>query len=233
VDGGPELSVPLAIVDGCAEPTPPPSPASVSSVSSACRSRTSPRGRGWPRRRRTSTPATSRPRRATSGALARGAPKRSLHTAKLAQIEECQAWAADRLRTLSDDAFFAAGIALYAGEGSQTDGSVGFANTNPLMITFFCRWLRRFFAIDEGRLRAVIYLHEDLDYDNAVAFWSEATGIPATHFGKPNRAVADPTRRAQRHQHGCLTVRYHCSRTHRRIMSLCRSLLSSDLADPA
>ena len=64
---------------------------------------------------------------------------------------------------MSDDAFLAAGVALYAGEGAKTDGNVRFANTDPEMVRFFCAWLRRFFAPDESRLRVRVYLHEGLD----------------------------------------------------------------------
>ena len=43
----------------------------------------------------------------------------------------CDAEGIERIGTLSDDAFLAAGIALYAGEGAKTDGNVKFANTDP------------------------------------------------------------------------------------------------------
>ena len=68
----------------------------------------------------------------------------------------------------------------------RRDGKVTFANTNPAMIAFFCAWLRRFFAIDESRLRVRVYLHEGLDLDAAEQFWSEVTGVPRSQF---NRAV--------------------------------------------
>ena len=84
----------------------------------------------------------------------------------------------ERIGALSDDAFLAAGAALYAGEGAKRDGKVTFANTNPAMVAFFCAWLRRFFAIDESRLRVRVYLHEGLDLDAAERFWSEVTGDP-------------------------------------------------------
>ncbi len=48
-------------------------------------------------------------------------------------------WGRDRIGQLSDEAFLAAGTALYAGEGSKTDGMVSFANSDPRMIEFFCR----------------------------------------------------------------------------------------------
>ena len=61
----------------------------------------------------------------------------SLRVAKLAEIEEMNHWGADRIGVLSDDAFLAAGVALYAGEGAKTEGSVKFANSDPEMMAFF------------------------------------------------------------------------------------------------
>ena len=54
-----------------------------------------------------------------------------LHLAKLAQIEEMNRWGRERIDVLSDDAFHAAGVALYAGEGAKRDHCVNFANADP------------------------------------------------------------------------------------------------------
>jgi predicted transcriptional regulator len=151
-----------------------------------------------------------------------------LHAAKLAQIEAMNAEGIERVGTLSDTAFFAAGIALYAGEGSKRDGGLRFANSDPSMIRFFCCWFRRFFTVDEARLRARVYLHEGLDLDAAQVHWSEISGIPLDQFGKAYRAVPDPSIRTAKHVFGCFYVDYSCSRTHRQIMGLVRALLSSD-----
>jgi hypothetical protein len=105
---------------------------------------------------------------------------------------------------------------------------VVFANTDTNMVRFFCVWLRRYFAIDEARMRARVYLHEGLDLDAAVTHWSDVTGIPADQFRAPYRAVADPTMRKNKHEHGCVYVAYCCSRTHRAVMGLVRALLSPD-----
>lgn len=159
--------------------------------------------------------------------------KGSLHARKLAEIAECEAWARERVAALSDDAFFAAGIALYIGEGHKRDGCVGFTNTNRRVIQWFISWLRTYFEIDESRLRARLYLHQGLDLDAAIHFWSTATGIPAAQFGKPYRAKPDPSIRSTKHPMGCLTINYGCSRTHRRVMALAEGLLSSLPHDPA
>ena len=149
------------------------------------------------------------------------------HEAKLAQIAALNAEGIERIGNLRDDAFLVAGVALYAGEGAKTDGNVVFANTDSRMIAFFCAWLRRFFDIDESRLRAKVYLHQGLDLDAAQAHWSAVTGIPLDQFRKPYRAVPDPTIRRNKHEFGCAYVAYGCSLTHRRIMGLVSALLSS------
>jgi hypothetical protein len=118
-------------------------------------------------------------------------------------------------------------VALYAGEGSKGDGSVIFANSDPRMVAFFCAWLRRFFEIDESRLRVRIYLHQGLALAAATAFWSELTGIPEWQFRKPYRAVADPSICLTKHVHGCVSIGYSCSATHRSIMGLVGALLSN------
>jgi hypothetical protein len=149
------------------------------------------------------------------------------HTAKLRQIQELDALGMKRIGTLGEEAFLTAGVALYAGEGSKRDGMVNFANTDARMVSFFCAWLRHFFAIDESRLRVRVYLHEGLDLDAAELHWSDVTDVPRTQFRAPFRAVADPTIRRTKHEYGCAYVSYGCSTTHRTIMGLIRALLSS------
>lgn len=149
------------------------------------------------------------------------------HEAKLAQIAAMNAEGLERIGTLSDAAFLAAGVALYAGEGAKRDGAVKFANIDPAMIRFFCAWFRRFFDVDEARLRARVYLHQGLDLDAAQRLWSSVTGIPLSQFRAPYRAVADPTIRRNKHEFGCAYVDYSCSKTHRQVMGLVAALLSS------
>ena len=151
----------------------------------------------------------------------------SLHLAKLAQIEEMNQWGREQIGVLSEAAFLAAGVALYAGEGAKKDGSVNFANTNSEMVSFFCAWLRHFFEVDESRVRVRVYLHQGLDLDAAEEHWAKIVGVPRTQFNQPYRAVADPSIRKNKHELGCVYVVYSCSKTHRGIMGLQRALLSS------
>src|SRR5262245_9061824 len=146
---------------------------------------------------------------------------------KLLEMEDLNRESAGRLGQLDEQAFLAAGVALYAGEGSKADGEVNFANSDPEMVRFFCAWLRRFFQIDESRLRVRVYLHQGLDLEMAEHYWSQLTCVPRSQFRKGYRAVPDPSIRRNKHANGCVYVRYTCTRTHRRIMGMVRALLSS------
>ena len=162
------------------------------------------------------------PRRATR-------PRRpnALERAKQSEIADLLEAGRARIGELSERELLVAGVALYAGEGSKTGHAVGFANTDPMMVALFCRWLRRFFDIDERRLRVRIYLHEGLDLEAAMRFWADVTDIPIDQFRAPYRASPDPTRRYNKHVNGCVYVSYSCSRTHRAVVGLVQGLLRS------
>lgn len=114
------------------------------------------------------------------------------HEARLRQIADLNREARERIGTLSDGEFLVSGVALYSGEGAKGDGTVQFANTDPMMIRFFCAWLRRFFDVDELRLRVRVYLHQGLDLERAETFCSTLTGVPRSNSDRPT--VPCPTR---------------------------------------
>jgi transcriptional regulator with XRE-family HTH domain len=149
----------------------------------------------------------------------------ALQVRKAEEIDRLMREGRERIGRLSEAGFLAAGAALYAGDGAKRDGEVRFANSNPQLVSFFCRWLRHFFEIDEHRLRVRIYLHEGLDLQAATLHWSGVTGIPPAQFNKPYRAVPDATIRTTKHAQGCAHVIYSCARTHRAVMGLIAGLL--------
>ena len=115
-------------------------------------------------------------------------------------------------------------LGLYAGEGSTTGGSVSMANTNPVLLRIYIAWLRSEFDIDETRLRAKLYLHEGLDLEASTIYWSNVLDIPQNQFRKSYRAVNDRSRRNVKHIHGCATVLYSCTTTHRRVMAMIEAI---------
>ena len=105
--------------------------------------------------------------------------------------------ALERIGVLSDDAFLAAGAALYAGEGAKTDGKVTFANTDRGDDRVLLRVVAPVLRVDESRLRVRVYLHEGLDLDAAEQYWSDVTGVPRASSIAPYRAKADPSIRLE------------------------------------
>jgi hypothetical protein len=166
--------------------------------------------------------------RGNEGARQRGPNK--LQRRKQAEIQAMRVLGGARVGMLSERDLLIAGIALYAGEGTKADGSVGFANSDPRMVRLFMLWLRTFFQVDESRLRFSLYLHQGLDLNAANAHWSLVTGIPLAQFLKPYRAVPDPSIRRSKHPMGCGSVVYHSSVVHREIVGMMETLLSSAAA---
>src|SRR3954468_16341304 len=93
-------------------------------------------------------PSVGGPRR-----LRRPRPPNRLQQAKQAEVDSLLAEGRERIGQLSDREFLVAGAALYAGEGTKGGGRVSFANSDPRMVAAFCASLRRYFDVDEARIR--------------------------------------------------------------------------------
>lgn len=92
----------------------------------------------------------------------------------------------ERLKNLSDNEFFVAGIALYWGEGSKKNRKFYICNSDPELINFMILWLKKFYGVGTERLRAVVGINEiHRSRENIVKkYWSDITGIPLAQFRK-------------------------------------------------
>ena len=164
-----------------------------------------------------------------------GARPRRPHAQQRAKQEEVTRLLVEgraRIGKLSERDFLLAGTALYAGEGSKTGSAVIFTNSDPRMIAFFAAWMRQFLEIDETRLRMRLYLHQGLDLEAAMTFWSDLTAIPTSQFVKPYRAVADPSIRKSKHPMGCAGIVYSHAASLRTVLGLTEALLTCSSAIP-
>ena len=93
----------------------------------------------------------------------------------------------------------------------------------------FVVWLRRFFDVDETRLRMRLYLHEGPRSGCGERFWCELlTRSRRSQFRKPYRAVADPSIRRTEARHTAAQPSHTVHRTHRRVMGLIAAVSSTD-----
>jgi transposase-like protein len=103
---------------------------------------------------------------------------------RLAKVEAYKNQGLRDLKKLSDDAFFAAGLALYLAEGAKTLRRVFFVNSDPRVIDLILRWLEKFFAVPRtGIAPSILINHIHKPRITVVqTFWSRYLGIPASQF---------------------------------------------------
>ena len=96
---------------------------------------------------------------------------------------------------------------MYVCEGGKYPSSrhLSFGNTDPDMIVAFLTLLRRWYAIDERKLRVKVAHRWDQDELALKHYWSQLTGIPLNQF---HRSYADE--RTKGHPTGRLNYRGVC-----------------------
>lgn len=101
---------------------------------------------------------------------------------------------------------------LYWAEGSKTESSIGFTNSDPKMISTFLKLFRNsFFGIDESKFRCLVHIHEYHDEEKTKNFWSTVTGVPLSQFQKCYLKPHTAHRKKDGYQ-GTLSLRYYDSR---------------------
>ncbi len=82
-----------------------------------------------------------------------------------------------KLRNLSKDSLYVAGLMLYSAEGGKKDAyRITLANTDSAIILFFIKWLDMFFGIDIKKLRFQLHLYENMNIDEEEKFWRAVLG---------------------------------------------------------
>ncbi len=114
--------------------------------------------------------------------------------------------AQNEFSALITNPLFLLGLSLYWGEGDNKPNTsvVRLVNTDPRMVSIFCRFLREVIHVDPSRLRASLVLYSDLSDKKCKSFWSNVTRIPVEQFHKTQFIVGKhPTRRTS---YGMCTV---------------------------
>ncbi len=84
---------------------------------------------------------------------------------------------------ISEESFKLFGAALYWAEGSKTT-ELKITNSDPRMILFMVRWLKKVFNIDPSILKAHLNIYSQQNDIELKKFWSDLTDIPFDRFGK-------------------------------------------------
>lgn len=88
---------------------------------------------------------------------------------------------------LSKRDLFLIGIALYWAEGFKKDHQAGFANSNPLMVKLFIKWLTVTcgYSISDLSFRVTLNISHKYRVEEVERYWQDVTEASPSQFQKP------------------------------------------------
>jgi len=99
------------------------------------------------------------------------------------EIEALRSHASLVGRSLADDPFWTAGVALYWAEGSKTSRRLQLSNADPAALRLFIAWAGEYLHPSPMWILS-LHLHEGNDDDQAKRFWREELRLPYADFTK-------------------------------------------------
>lgn len=113
-------------------------------------------------------------------------------------------------RTKIEEELYVFSLAMYWCEGFQTDRASGidFANSNPIMIQLFSRFLRDICCVDKRRLRCYLYCYSNQNTADLINYWSSIAEIPTVQFTKPYVRNDFRLDKINKMPYGLLHIRY-------------------------
>jgi uncharacterized protein YjcR len=80
---------------------------------------------------------------------------------------------------------FIAGVSIYWGEGEKVNkGRVSIINTDPTMLVTEINFFRKVLDISDSKLRAAMFLYNDLNKNSMLEYWSKTLKLPKSQFIK-------------------------------------------------
>ncbi len=93
----------------------------------------------------------------------------------------------EKFINLSRETLFVAGLMLYLAEGNKKDYyKIVLTNTDFKVIKFFIYWLNEFLDIPKNKMKAGLYLYENMDIENEKEIWRKKIGFQKLQFYKPS-----------------------------------------------
>lgn len=128
--------------------------------------------------------------------------------------------------SLKERDLLVAGLMLYYGEGAKAGHTVDFANSDPMLLGLFLKFLKDICGIDEKKLRFYLYCFSDQKSKALIQFWCSHLGVESGQFTKPYiRSTLNRGKRTM--TNGVLHIRYSDKRLLEKILSLGREVAST------
>jgi predicted transcriptional regulator len=124
---------------------------------------------------------------------------RGVHLKKLYQ--EAQDEARKEFENFKFHPTFISGVVIYWGEGDRSSRFlIRVANTDPLMIRLFAKFLLEVCGVPKERIRAHILLYPDLNPEVCKHFWIKESGLRLENFNKS--VTIEGRHKTRRHPYG-------------------------------
>ena len=107
------------------------------------------------------------------------------HIYALRRHEEYRLKARLAYSKLKQNKLFLAGLAIYWGEGDKTDiGRVSLVNSDSRMLQVIISFYRKVLKVREEKLRAALFIYDDIKEKKAINYWSKTLRISKKNFIK-------------------------------------------------
>lgn len=120
------------------------------------------------------------------------------------------------------------GIMLYWAEGykgNESNCTVDFANSDPLMIKLFIKFFRLIYKPSEKKIRIYLYCYSNQNIKTLISFWSKLTKVSKNQFLKPY-VRSDFREDGRKMKYGLIHIRYHDKKLLLDIKSMIESYVS-------
>ena len=155
-----------------------------------------------------------------------------MHTARMKKLtdsyDDARREAKDEYKKFRTNPLFIAGLMIYWGEGDKRSKyRCGIANTEPLMIKVFIRFLREICKIEVEKITVWLLLYPDLKDDVCRNFWKEKITLGESNFR--NSITIKGKSSVRRLSYGVCNVAFH-NRYFKEKMLAWLQLASEDLS---
>ncbi|MDO8566020.1 MAG: hypothetical protein Q7S04_02420 [Candidatus Moranbacteria bacterium] len=125
-----------------------------------------------------------------------------------------------------DRELLVAGLMLYYGDGAKTGNTVDFANSDPMLLKLFLKFLKNICGIDNEKLRFYLYCFSDQNSNSLIRYWCSHLSVKPGQFTKPYvRLTLNKGKRTM--TNGVLHIRYSDKRLLEKILLLGREWAST------
>ncbi len=134
--------------------------------------------------------------------------------------------AAREFKHLKHNDLFRTGIALYWGEGEKAgrNGRVSVINSDSNMLRVVLKFYIAILHIPVARVRAGLFIYQDLNAEDMLNYWSKQLGIPKTQFIKTQLLPSRSVLTKRKALYGMCSVYFSDVRMHVKILEWIRLL---------